>query len=111
MSVFVFVIFIVLSVIGLCDVFHYIYMLMLRSNDCGPKILICGLNSKSPELDLKYVIEQQEWYGNKFADKIIVVTDGQNNHSSLEVCKAIAERKNIIIASKDKLVEYISAEL
>ena len=108
MIVLISLIFIILSVIGLCDVIHYFYMILLRTKYSGSKILICTLDGKCPELDLKYVLEQQEWYGNKFADKIVAVCVDDRD---ISICKSMAELNNIIIVNKECLSEYILTEL
>lgn len=65
---------VLLVIVGLCDVIHSLWMLMLKSPSPPRKILLCFLDGSYDRLILSRLTEKQKWHGNEYADSIVAVT-------------------------------------
>ncbi len=109
MSVFIFLFILFLSVIGLVDLMHSLQLALLNVKNSKCKVVCCLLCDENAEMNLRYVIEQQKWLGQRYADRIVAVNYLSDTHLA-ERCKKIAEGFDIPIISADKLHNFLDVE-
>ena len=96
--------------VGLSDIIHTVKLNMLNSGHKNNKVLLCVLTDESAELDLQFIIEQSNWLGKKYSDKILCV----NRIKSLEtlnICQNLANKNNIKFILDKELASTIESEL
>ena len=71
--------------------------------------MLCILKDETAELDLQYIIEQANWYGKDFVDRIVCINQIKSA-DILNVCKKIARINNIKITVQDELLNVINLE-
>lgn len=90
-----------LMLIGLCDLLHSTWMLILKPKNKTKGIYITYLNGVSDYLSLTQLYEKQKWYGNDFADTVVVVTDTDTNAELREEFSS----KGIVFIDKNILTD------
>lgn len=101
MFYFLLITFIFVFIIGVSDIIHSFKLKLLKTSVINLNTFICYLYDNSAELNLRYVIEQRNWYGENFAGKIIAI----NNISSINVlneCKKIAQDYDVDILTPEE---------
>ena len=97
---FLFVFFI--SVIGLSELIHAIWIGFIKPKAKHRKILLCLLCGDFADLQLKADYEEMLWHGRSYADEIIGV-DLTTDKAVLERCLAYAQNKEIKIIKREEL--------
>ena len=110
MMVIIYFIFVFLAIIGLSEIVHYIQLALLDTKNKGSKVLCCVLKGDKAELDLRYVIEQYNWSGRKYADKIVAINCIDGNKDIVYFCKNLAEKNRVLFANKEDFLKYIIGE-
>lgn len=88
-------------IIGVSDLIHSFRLKLFKTSDINQNTFICFLYDNSAELNLRYAIEQRNWYGQSFAGKIIAI----NNIDSINVlneCQKIAQNNDVSILTPDE---------
>lgn len=101
MFYFLLITFMFVFIIGVSDIIHSFKLKLLKTSDINLNTLICYLYDNSAELNLRYAIEQRNWYGQNFVGKIIAI----NNISSVSVlneCKRIAHDYDVDILTPEE---------
>ncbi len=96
MTVLIYLLVVFLSVVGFCEIVHSLWLRFLSPNIRGKKVLLCFLSSDTPDLELRYIIEQSEWNGYKYADEIIAFLDSDDSQLKKR-CIYEAEKHNITL--------------
>ncbi len=96
MQYIIYIIFVIVSVVGLADILHYVSLKLLTKRGRNNKILYCYLKSEYPDLELRYVAEQYSWHGKSYADKIVAITF-TDDAAFLEKCMHIAKKYDITL--------------
>ncbi len=109
MSVVIYLFFIFLSVIGFCDILHSLSLKLLSPRKRGKRIMLCYLPETTPDLELRFLIEQRDWYGKSYADKIVAVLDSSDANTT-ERCLKAAEKNDVSLIGSDELINYILTE-
>lgn len=107
MVVILYILLLFLSVVGLCDLIHSARLSFLRFRSAKGKILVLKLKDKFAEFDLRYVIEQYNWSGSKYADRVIAISY-LDDDALEERCKTIAGINRIEFIKES---EFINTEL
>lgn len=110
MNILLILIAVFVFLVGLSDLIHSIKLNMLSSRQKNNKILLCVLTDESAELDLQYIIEQSNWLGRKYSDKILCV-NRIKSFETLNICKSIANKNNIKFILDEELASTIKSEL
>lgn len=110
MIIIIYFVFLFLAIIGLSEIVHYIQLALLDTKNKTSKILCCVLKGDRAELDLRYVIEQYNWCGRKYADKIVAINCVDNNKDIINSCKYLSEQNRILFADKEDFLKHIIGE-
>lgn len=89
-----------LSVIGLSDLIHWIWISIIKPKDKSKKTLLCYLSGDFADLQLKIAFEELLWYGKNYADDLVAI-DYNVGESALSRCIEYARENNIRFVSKD----------
>lgn len=98
--------FVFVFIIGVSDIIHSFKLKLFNTVGIKSNILVCYLNDISAELNLRYVIEQRNWYGQSFAGQIIAI----NNINSIGVlleCQKIAQNYDVKILTPEEFSHMI----
>lgn len=109
MAYFLYFIFILLSIIGLCEAIYFLSLKLLYIKSDN-KIIVCILKSKTADVELRFVVEQYKWLGRKYADKIFAVNALKNDEDVLNRCREIAVKNNITILEVNEINKIIPFE-
>ncbi len=88
-----------LSVIGLSDLIHWIWLSIIRPKEKPKKTLLCYLCGEFADLQLRIVFEELLWYGKTYADDLVAI-DYDIDESALSRCEEFAKDNNIRFISK-----------
>lgn len=110
MSVVIYLFLLFLSVIGLCEVVHYLSLLLFYKRSLKNKHLICLLKDDLCDLELQFIIEQYSWLGNKYADKIFAVNFLDTDSELYGRCQEIAAKNNIQIVEPREIENILLTE-
>lgn len=110
MEIVIYLFLLFLSVIGLCEVFHYVKLAFLDTKRNKNKIVCCILKDDLADLQLRFIIEQYNWLGRKYADKIIAV-NCLKDEDIINRCRSISDKYNVEFVSISGLHNLISSEL
>jgi hypothetical protein len=94
MELIIYILFLFLAVLGLADLIHCLRIAMLDIRGEDSKVVCCILKGKCADLKLRFVIEQYNWFGRKYADKIIAISY-LDNEVTAERCRLLANRYNV----------------
>lgn len=106
MLYFFIITFVFVFIIGVSDIIHSFKLKLFNTVGIKSNILVCYLNDISAELNLRYVIEQRNWYGQSFAGQIIAI----NNINSIGVlleCQKIAQNYDVKILTPEEFSHMI----
>ncbi|MBR6573233.1 MAG: hypothetical protein IKK77_05915 [Clostridia bacterium] len=98
--IFLFVFF--LSVIGLSELIHTVWIGLIKPKAKPKKILLCVLFGEFADLQLRTAYEEMLWHGKAYADELIAVdliSDEAVSQRSIE----FAKNKEIKIIKTDEL--------
>ncbi len=73
MEVFIFLCLVVLSVIGLCDLMHYIKLLLLKPSKRVDSTLLIKLSGENDFENLNYILEKFRWQGSNLAKRVVCI--------------------------------------
>ena len=65
----------VVFIIGVSEIIHNLALSLFKTKYINNNTLLCYLDDNCAELNLRYVIEQKNWHGRRFAGKIIAISD------------------------------------
>ena len=98
-----------LSVIGLSEVIHAIWIALIKPKTRCDKILLCVLCGDFADLKLRAAYEEILWHGKSYANELVGV-DLITDELVRERCLEFAECKNIKIVRKDELYGVIDGQ-
>ncbi len=101
---FLFVFF--LSVIGLSEIIHGVWIAFIKPKSKPRKILLCVLCGDFADLQLKAAYEEMLWHGRSYADELVCI-DGAVDELVLGRCLEYAKQKQIKIIKKNELYGVI----
>lgn len=110
MEIVIYLFLLFLSVVGLCDIIHCVRISLLDIKSESNKILCCKLKGKLADLQLRFVVEQYNWFGRKYADKIVAISYLEDE-ALIERCKYIADIHNIQYINHTELHNIINSEM
>lgn len=110
MVIIIYLLLLFFSVVGLCDIIHCIRLSLLDIKNEKHKIVCCKLEGKHADLQLRFVIEQYNWLGRKYADKVVAI-NFLNDKDLIERCKYIAYKHNISFIENSELHNIINTEM
>ena len=105
-----FIVVFVLSVIGLSDLIHWIWISIIKPKSRFKKTLLCYLSGEFACLQLKIAYEELLWHGKSYADDLIAI-DYNIEESVFSHCSQYAKEHNIRLISKDELYKTNIMEL
>ena len=91
-----------LCILGLTEVLHTLKQKMLFPKKYPKTRLIVYLDGENADLQLASIAEQYRWSGKGLAGEIVAVYSAISSES-LENCRKLAEKHNIIICSEKDL--------
>lgn len=103
MSVIIYILSMFLSVIGLCEIIHFLSLVLFDTKSNKTRIVCCILEGKTADIDLQFVVEQYRWMGRKYADKIFAINSFNDDNEVLNRCREIADRNGIEIISFEEI--------
>ncbi len=109
MIVFIYLVILFLSVVGLSELIHATHLRLLRAKRKRKTCVICMLKDTFSELDLHYVLEQYNWSGKSFAEKVIAI-DCLADKDMSERCQAVAKKNSIEFMKFEELEKYLKTE-
>lgn len=109
MSLVIYLLLLFLAVLGLSDIIHSIVLRFYYSKKNKGKVMCCILKGEIADIQLRYVIEQYNWMGEKYADKIIAV-DCVNDLTVANRCRDIANAYDIPYIKPYELNNVIDME-
>lgn len=92
----------ILSVIGLSEIIHAVWIGFIKPKAKSKKMLICTLCGDFADLQLRAAYEEMLWHGKSYADELMGV-DLILDKSVRERCLEFAKQKHIKIIQKDDL--------
>lgn len=92
-----------LAIWGLSELIHTLRLAAIFKKGRAKLLSVIFLKPESAVLQLMFAAEQKNWMGGDFAEYIIGVTDGLSD-DELEECKAVAEKRGIILCKKSELI-------
>lgn len=95
-----------LSVLGLCEIVHFISLVLLDNKKRKNKVVLCLLKDDKAEMDLRFVAEQYDWQGRKYADRVFAVNFLPEG-DVLSRCEVIAERYDIKIIAPNEICNEV----
>lgn len=98
-----------LSVVGLSELIHAMHLRFLRAKRKRKTCVVCLLNDDFCELDLRYVLEQYNWSGKVFAEKVIAI-DCLDDKAMSERCQTVAQKNCIEFMKFEDLEKYLKTE-
>ncbi len=105
MSEIIFVIiFLIPSMLGLAEILHFIRSYILGGKAKPRKLLLVYLTGDDASLQLKGVLEEFNWHGKRFAEKVIAVDCGAKDFA---LCKALAQKGEIYCCDIKELKDII----
>lgn len=75
LEIITFIVVFALSVIGLCDILHSIWMCLIKPAKKADSLYFVKLDGDNDYVVLNYTYERYKWYGRAFADRVIAVYD------------------------------------
>lgn len=109
MIIFFYLLVLFLSVIGLSELIHAMHLRFLRAKRKRKTCVICMLKDSFSELDLRYVLEQYNWSGNVFAEKVLAI-DCLDDKDVSDRCQAVAERNSVEFIKLEDLENFLKTE-
>lgn len=88
----------ILVVVGLCDILHSLWMLLLKPAKKVEQTLVCFLDGTTDSLILTGLYEKYRWHGRDLADRIVVI----HNADIDENVVSEFSKKGFIFIEKDK---------
>lgn len=95
-----------LCILGLTEVLHTLKKIMLFPKKYPKTRLIVYLDGENADLQLASIAEQYRWSGKGLAGEIVAVYSAISSES-LENCRKLAEKHNIIICSEKDLKNLV----
>ena len=99
-----------LSVIGLCEVIHFLTLILFDTKSCRNKVVCCLLKGRTADIELQFVVEQFKWMGRKYADRIIAIYSLDIKKDVLNRCEEIALKNGVEIIASNEVCENIFFE-
>lgn len=84
---------IILSMIGLGDVLHRLWMLFYKTK--GKKIILLPLENNTAAMQIKEAAAQLRWYGRDFADTIVCISDCLDDAEN-EECRLLCGNSDVL---------------
>ena len=109
METVLFLVVFLLSVIGLSELIHGVWIALIKPKTKQKKILLCVLCGDLADLQLKSAYEEMIWHGRSYADELIGV-ELTVDEQVLKRCKEFAECKDIKIIKKNELNGVLDGE-
>ena len=75
MGIILYLFLLLFIVVGICDIFHSIYIRLILPRNPLKKIVICRLDNSEIDEQIEYLSQQYKWYGTKCYDKFICLCD------------------------------------
>ena len=94
--------FIVLAVLGLCEIFYFFKMLFYYPGFKCDKCVIVVLRQKYALRQLNYIWQKIKWQGDDFANVVIGIIDYIDSEE-LTSCNDYSYQKNIILCDLNSL--------
>ncbi len=91
-----------LSVIGLSELIHTVWISFINPKAKPKKILLCVLCGDLADLQLRAAYEEMLWHGRSYADELIAV-DLIDDEGVLARSREFAQNKSIKIIKKNEL--------
>lgn len=107
LSVVIYVFLVFLSVLGLCEVIHFLSLSLLDNKKNRNKVVCLVLRGRTADIELQFVVEQFRWMGRKYADKIIAINALDTDEEMLNRCSEIALKNGIEIISFDNVSKQL----
>lgn len=98
--IFIFVF--LLSVVGLSEIIHAVWIGIIKPKAKPKKILLCVLCGDFADLQLRVAYEEMLWHGRSYADELICI-DLILDKSVRERCFEFAKQKQIKLIQKEDL--------
>ncbi len=90
-----------LIIVGMCDLMHSVWMLLLRPKNRSKGTYVICLNGESDFLTLSQLYEKQKWHGDYFADRIVAISSDDTNK---ELVSQFSQ-KGILFVNKNSFTE------
>ncbi len=97
-------VFLIPSMLGVAEILHLIKSYILSSKKKPRKLLLVYLTGDDALLQLKSVIEELNWHGKRFAEKIIAVNCGA---ADFEPCRELAQKYEICYCDMKDFKEMV----
>ncbi|MBO5089397.1 MAG: hypothetical protein J6C27_00585 [Clostridia bacterium] len=101
MKLLLFLVFLLLSLFGLCEFLHLIRLIMIFPKRKMNATLVVVLKEETAIRQMMFAGEQLKWLGSKYADRIIIVAENLSADTVLE-CEQLASKYNLKFVVKGK---------
>ncbi len=101
MNVLLFCVFLLLSIFGLCEFLHFLKLLLIFPKRKMYSTLVVMLKEDVAVRQTVFAGEQLRWLGNKYADRVIIVSENLSEETVNE-CLKEAEKYNLKFVVKGK---------
>ncbi len=105
-----FIVVFTLSVIGLSDLIHWVWIRIIKPKGRLKKTLLCYISGDFADLQLKIAFEELLWYGKSYADELIAVYCNIEE-SVFSRCLEYSKQNNIRLISNDEAYKINVTEL
>ncbi len=102
MKVLLFAIFLVFSVLGLCEFLHFLKCILIFPKRRMYSTLVVMLREEIAISQITFAGEQYKWLGNKLADRVIIVAENLSSDTLIE-CENLAIKYNLKFVVKGKI--------
>ena len=100
----------ILCAIGLSDMIHSIWLMIIKPKTKCKKVLLCFLTGEYADMHLRFAYEEMLWYGNKYAEEIIGI-DQTTDETVQMRCQCFAENKGIKLIKENELYKIGFSEM
>ncbi len=109
-EIFLFFCVLILSLIGLCEILHRLWMLILKPKTDAQKFLILLLKDENAQQQLNFAQEHLRWAGKECANGIIAVDCGLKKKPKI-VCNGDCRQCNSTkIFTYDEILQMVKRE-
>lgn len=84
MEIFLFISVGIFSIIGLCDLMHYIKLLLLKPSKKADTMLLIRLSGESDFENINYINEKYRWHGGYLAKRIVFLFNDSTDKNLIE---------------------------
>ncbi|MCQ2441241.1 MAG: hypothetical protein MJ076_05045 [Clostridia bacterium] len=89
---------ILFAVSGLCEFIHSLRLFFILPEKDRKSLCIIKLEPQKAVQQVKFVLEQSNWLGSLYAERIVAVCDGIDG-AELEICRKMVEESEIMLCT------------